>query len=601
MKCYASPYEGQQDYLFFSYCHDDAAKVFPIIERLALEGFRVWFDDGIHPGEEWPEVIANHLTGAKACVSVVSVQAAESHNCRNELSFALANNKPMLSIILEDFPMPLGIQLQLSNTRYLRTYEENEESFYNKLLHAPLLAACREAGSGADSDALQSWREHCGIYSRGGDDSEAPAPGPGPINGYPWFVKRPKKEKKTPPAPPVIEQPPEPEAEVPPAPPVVEQPPEPEVETPPAPPVIEQPPEPEAETPPAPPVVEQPPEPEAETPPAPPVIEQPPEPEVETPPAPPAIEQPPEPEVETPPAPPVVEQPPEPEEEVPPAPPVLEQPPEPEVETPPAPPVVEQPPEPEAEVPPAPPVVEQPPEPEDDEEKTILIPEGDEEEEDGRTIVGTRYNPAMLLRISTGEMFPLKKERTVLGRTRSKADLAFIDNLKISGRHAEIWKKGSEYELRNLKPTNETVVNGQLLEPSGSAELTPCSEILLADEAFFLLYGDAYDRVFDEQKICLLKSRDTGETRVLAEDSLPLDRHHKWAGDVLGDQRIHRSGHAEIYREHGRIYLRDLGSRHGTFLNGRRLTPNEGVELHDNDILAVVDTEFLYYEIKTGA
>ena len=482
MKCYASPYEGQQDYLFFSYCHDDAAKVFPIIERLALEGFRVWFDDGIHPGEEWPEVIANHLTGAKACVSVVSVQAAESHNCRNELSFALANNKPMLSIILEDFPMPLGIQLQLSNTRYLRTYEENEESFYNKLLHAPLLAACREAGSGADSDALQSWREHCGIYSRGGDDSEAPAPGPGPINGYPWFVKRPKKEKKTPPAPPVVEQPPEPEAE-----------------------------------------------------------------------------------------------------------------------TPPAPPVVEQPPEPEEEVPPAPPVIEQPPEPEDDEEKTILIPEGDEEEEDGRTIVGTRYNPAMLLRISTGEMFPLKKERTVLGRTRSKADLAFIDNLKISGRHAEIWKKGSEYELRNLKPTNETVVNGQLLEPSGSAELTPCSEILLADEAFFLLYGDAYDRVFDEQKICLLKSRDTGETRVLAEDSLPLDRHHKWAGDVLGDQRIHRSGHAEIYREHGRIYLRDLGSRHGTFLNGRRLTPNEGVELHDNDILAVVDTEFLYYEIKTGA
>lgn len=465
MKCYASPYEGQQDYLFFSYCHDDAAKVFPIIERLALEGFRVWFDDGIHPGEEWPEVIANHLTGAKACVSVVSVQAAESHNCRNELSFALANNKPMLSIILEDFPMPLGIQLQLSNTRYLRTYEENEESFYNKLLHAPLLAACREAGSGADSDALQSWREHCGIYSRGGDDSEAPAPGPGPINGYPWFVKRPKKEKKTPPAPPVVEQPPEPEAET----------------------------------------------------------------------------------------------------------------------------------------PPAPPVVEQPPEPEDDEEKTILIPEGDEEEEDGRTIVGTRYNPAMLLRISTGEMFPLKKERTVLGRTRSKADLAFIDNLKISGRHAEIWKKGSEYELRNLKPTNETVVNGQLLEPSGSVELTPCSEILLADEAFFLLYGDAYDRVFDEQKICLLKSRDTGETRVLAEDSLPLDRHHKWAGDVLGDQRIHRSGHAEIYREHGRIYLRDLGSRHGTFLNGRRLTPNEGVELHDNDILAVVDTEFLYYEIKTGA
>ena len=58
---------------------------------------------------------------------------------------------------------------------------------------------------------------------------------------------------------------------------------------------------------------------------------------------------------------------------------------------------------------------------------------------------------------------------------------------------------------------------------------------------------------------------------------------------------------AKISFERGRYYLSDCGSMSGTFLNGRRLTPNEGVELHDNDIFAVVDTEFLYYEIKTGA
>ena len=39
MKCYASPYEGAEDFLFFSYCHEDASRVYPIIERLAIEGF----------------------------------------------------------------------------------------------------------------------------------------------------------------------------------------------------------------------------------------------------------------------------------------------------------------------------------------------------------------------------------------------------------------------------------------------------------------------------------------------------------------------------------------------------------------------------------
>ena len=36
-------------------------------------------------------------------------------------------------------------------------------------------------------------------------------------------------------------------------------------------------------------------------------------------------------------------------------------------------------------------------------------------------------------------------------------------------------------------------------------------------------------------------------------------------------------------------------------MNGKRLDEAVGVELHCNDIVAVVDTEFVYYEIKTQA
>ena len=428
MKCYVKPSEREKDTLFVSYCHADAARVFPIIERLAIEGFHVWYDTGVHPGEEWPETIARHMIDAKVCVAMISEAAAESHHCRNELTFAVSNSMPLLSILLEDFKMPLGMQLQLSNARYIRKYEETDEAFYAELLGSPVLTPFRSTGSGADEEALALWSRHAEEYSAAADSSAQ---------------------------------------------------------------------------------------------------------ELE-----PSL----------------------------------------------------------AAFAAASPAADE----EDDDEQTILFVESPAGG-DAHTVMGIQYNPALLLRVRTGEIFHLKSERTVLGRSKAKADIAFPDNPEISGKHAEIWERGSSFLLRNYNPTNATVVNGQVLQANASAELRPCSEILLADEQLFLLFGEAYENVFDEQKLCLLKSRDTGETRVLAEDSLPLDRRHKWRGDVLGDQRIHRSGHAEIYRENGRICVRDLGSRHGTFLNGRQLEPNVGVELHDNDIITVVETEFLYYEISTGA
>ena len=163
MKCYVKPCEGK-DTLFVSYCHSDAAQVFPIIERLAIEGYRVWYDNGVHPGEEWPETIARHMIDAKVCVAMVSAKAAESHNCRNEVTFAVANSMPLLSVVLEDFKMPLGMQLQLGNSRYIRKYDETEEAFYAELLSSPVLAPCRSTDAAADEEALKRWREHAEEY-----------------------------------------------------------------------------------------------------------------------------------------------------------------------------------------------------------------------------------------------------------------------------------------------------------------------------------------------------------------------------------------------------------------------------------------------------
>ena len=164
MKCYVNPYEGNQEYIFFSYCHDDASSVYPIIERLSIEGFRVWYDNGIQPGDDWPEVIAAHLSKAKVCVAAISKASAESHNCRNEVSFAVANNKPFVSIIIEDFPMPLGMQLQLSSSNYIKRDEHDTEAFYRKLIAAPALDNCRNHGDTVSPYALKEWERHVREY-----------------------------------------------------------------------------------------------------------------------------------------------------------------------------------------------------------------------------------------------------------------------------------------------------------------------------------------------------------------------------------------------------------------------------------------------------
>ena len=142
-RCSAKPYEGSEKYIFVSYCHKDKQFVFPIIEQLARDGYRVWYDEGIDPGSEWPEIIAHHLNGCAACIAFISDNSLNSHNCRREINFALLKKKPFISVILEQVEMSLGMEMQLSATQSIFKYTlPNERDFYNKLYDAKFLHEC---------------------------------------------------------------------------------------------------------------------------------------------------------------------------------------------------------------------------------------------------------------------------------------------------------------------------------------------------------------------------------------------------------------------------------------------------------------------------
>lgn len=147
MKTLLRPYEGTLPYLFVSYAHKNDAAVLEIIRTLQSRGFRVWYDEGIEAGSEWPESIASHLERAQLVLAFLSPAYLRSDNCRKEMHYALTKKKPVINVYLEQTELSPGMEMQIGNLFALMKYTyPSEEFFYDKLFSAELLDASKFAG-----------------------------------------------------------------------------------------------------------------------------------------------------------------------------------------------------------------------------------------------------------------------------------------------------------------------------------------------------------------------------------------------------------------------------------------------------------------------
>lgn len=147
MKTLLRPYEGTLPYLFVSYAHANDAAVLEIIRTLQARGFRVWYDEGIEAGSEWPESIASHLERAQLVLAFLSPAYLRSDNCRKEMHYALTKKKPVINVYLEATELSPGMEMQIGNLFALMKYTYPSETyFYDKLFGAELLDADKFAG-----------------------------------------------------------------------------------------------------------------------------------------------------------------------------------------------------------------------------------------------------------------------------------------------------------------------------------------------------------------------------------------------------------------------------------------------------------------------
>lgn len=131
------PYSGEKAYMFISYAHKDKQEVYPVINKLLDDGFRVWYDDGIDPGTEWDENIAKHIEECGYFIPFISENYLKSSNCKDELNFARDLDKDRFLVYLENVNLPSGMNMRLSRLQNIHKYAyDSFDEFYNKLLSA---------------------------------------------------------------------------------------------------------------------------------------------------------------------------------------------------------------------------------------------------------------------------------------------------------------------------------------------------------------------------------------------------------------------------------------------------------------------------------
>src|SRR5271165_75223 len=130
------PYWGKEPYVFASYAHRDGAAVYSELRALHGQGLRIWYDEGIAPGSEWPENIGRALQGSSFFLVFMTPAAVESRNVRNEIDFALRRGKPFLAIYLEDVQLPPGLELQMGNIQAIMKWRMAREHYAKKVAAA---------------------------------------------------------------------------------------------------------------------------------------------------------------------------------------------------------------------------------------------------------------------------------------------------------------------------------------------------------------------------------------------------------------------------------------------------------------------------------
>jgi hypothetical protein len=129
---YPLQYEGDKNYFFISYSHQDREIVLHDLHFLEAYGYRFWYDNGLFAGQNWDEVVLQKIC-ENNCVGVLFYLCENSKVSKavsDELKMAIEFNKKYFSVNIGDFVFNDGIIVVDSKIEIMRyilsKFQENK-------------------------------------------------------------------------------------------------------------------------------------------------------------------------------------------------------------------------------------------------------------------------------------------------------------------------------------------------------------------------------------------------------------------------------------------------------------------------------------------
>ena len=139
------PYEGTDPYIFISYARKDKDRVFPLLDALRDLGYRIWRDEGGIPwGVKWMATIEDHLTRAAVCLVFWSEASAASEHCEAEAGAMVSEQKPIVTVFLDDTPLTPGLRMYLQQFQTVKLADfDSDTAFIERLDRERVFASCK--------------------------------------------------------------------------------------------------------------------------------------------------------------------------------------------------------------------------------------------------------------------------------------------------------------------------------------------------------------------------------------------------------------------------------------------------------------------------
>src|SRR5271165_6107762 len=96
---------------FFSYSREDSEFAIRLAEDLKAAGAVVWIDQlDIAPGQEWDNAIEDAVTQCPRMLLILTAASVKSKKVRNEIAFALDEQKTIIPVLYQDCMVPLQLR-----------------------------------------------------------------------------------------------------------------------------------------------------------------------------------------------------------------------------------------------------------------------------------------------------------------------------------------------------------------------------------------------------------------------------------------------------------------------------------------------------------